>query len=99
MSASAIVVGEMKNSYLTYAVSIIVSRGILHQRAKSYRLTASLNHFTIRRKNMSYDFDDFDPTEPFSEDEFLAHSKRELRNLDAGRDDWDDGDDGPMDDD
>jgi len=32
------------------------------------------------------DYDDYDPTEPFSEDEFVTHSKRELRNLDAGRD-------------
>ena len=37
------------------------------------------------------DFDDFDPTEPFSEDEFVTHSRRELRNLDAGREEWDDG--------
>ena len=39
------------------------------------------------------DYDDFDPTEPFSEDEFVTYNKRELRNLDAGRDDWDDDDD------
>jgi DNA-directed RNA polymerase subunit RPC12/RpoP len=38
------------------------------------------------------DYDGFDPTEPFSEDEFVTYSKRELRNLDAGRDDGDDGD-------
>lgn len=39
------------------------------------------------------DFDDFDPTEPFSEDEFVTYNKRELRNLDAGREEDDDGDD------
>ena len=32
------------------------------------------------------DFDDYDPTEPFSQDEFVSHNDRELRNLDAGRD-------------
>ena len=37
--------------------------------------------------------DDYDPTEPFSQDEFVTHNKRELRNIDAGRDDQDDGDD------
>ena len=43
---------------------------------------------------MSADFDDdYDPTEPFSPDEFVSHNTREIRNLDAGRDDWDDGDD------
>ena len=44
----------------------------------------------------SFDDDDFDdgynPIEPFSEDEFVAHNDKELRNLDAGRDDWDDED-------
>ena len=39
------------------------------------------------------DYDDFDPTEPFSEDEFVTHTRRELRNLDAGREEDDDGDD------
>ena len=34
--------------------------------------------------------DDYDPIEPFSQDEFIVHNNRELRNLDAGRDDWDD---------
>ena len=38
------------------------------------------------------DFDDYDPIEPFSQDEFVTHSKRELRNLDAGRAEDDDGD-------
>jgi len=28
---------------------------------------------------------DYDPTEPFSEDEFVTYNDRELRNLDAGR--------------
>ena len=43
---------------------------------------------------MSADFDgDYDPTEPFSQDEFVAHNDRELKNLDEGRDDWDDGED------
>ena len=45
------------------------------------------------------DYDDFDPTEPFSEDEFVTHTRRELRNLDAGRDEDDDGDDDYEDDD
>ena len=47
------------------------------------------------------DYGDFDPTVPFSEDEFVTHSKRELRNLDAGREeDYDgDGDDEEDDDD
>ena len=40
-----------------------------------------------------FDFDDdYDPTEPFSEDEFVTYNKRELRNLDAGRNEDDDGD-------
>ena len=33
---------------------------------------------------------DFDPTEPFSQDEFVTHNKRELRNIDAGRNSDDD---------
>jgi DNA-directed RNA polymerase subunit RPC12/RpoP len=37
--------------------------------------------------------DGFNPVEPFSRDEYAVHNDRELRNLDAGRDDWDDGDD------
>ena len=37
-------------------------------------------------------YDDYDPIEPFSQDEFVTHSKRELRNLDAGRAENDDGD-------
>ena len=36
------------------------------------------------------DYDDYDPTEPFSEDEFVTYNKRELRNLDAGRSENDD---------
>ena len=38
------------------------------------------------------DFEDdgFDPTEPFSQDEFVTHNDRELRNLDASREEWDD---------
>ena len=36
------------------------------------------------------DFDDYDPTEPFSQDEFVVHNNRELRNLDAGGNEWDD---------
>ena len=36
------------------------------------------------------DYDDYDPTETFSDDEFVVHNNRELRNLDAGRDDSDD---------
>ena len=36
---------------------------------------------------------DYNPVEPFSQDEFVAHNDRELRNLDAGREDWDDGED------
>jgi ribosomal protein S26 len=39
------------------------------------------------------DYDDFDITEPFSEAEFVVHNDRELRNLDAGRNEWDNGDD------
>ena len=39
------------------------------------------------------DMHDYDPLEPFSEDEFVSYTKRELRNLDAGREEWDDGDD------
>ena len=36
---------------------------------------------------MSWDDDDgFDPTEPFSEDEFIVYNNRELKALDAGRD-------------
>jgi len=43
---------------------------------------------------MSDDFDDFDPTEPFSEDEFVTHSRKELAKLDRGEDiDGDDFDD------
>jgi len=44
---------------------------------------------------MSEFFDDYDPTEPFSQDEFLTYTRRELRNLDAGRetDDDDENDD------
>ena len=39
------------------------------------------------------DFEDgYNPVEPFSQDEFVVHNDRELRNLDAGREDWDDGD-------
>ena len=39
------------------------------------------------------DFEDgYNPVEPFSQDEFVVHNNRELRNLDAGRDDWGDGD-------
>ena len=30
---------------------------------------------------------DYNPVEPFSQDEFVVHNDRELRNLDAGRDD------------
>ena len=38
------------------------------------------------------DFEDApNPVEPFSQDEFAVHNDRELRNLDAGRDDGDDG--------
>ena len=47
---------------------------------------------------MSDFFDEYDPTEPFSEDEFIVHNDRELRNIDAGRD-ADDGDDEDDDDD
>jgi len=36
---------------------------------------------------------DYNPVEPFSQDEFVAHNDRELRNLDAGREDWDGGED------
>jgi len=36
------------------------------------------------------DFDDYNPIEPFSQDEFIVHNNRELRNLDAGRNEWDD---------
>ena len=37
------------------------------------------------------DFEDgYNPVEPFSQDEFVAHNNRELRNLDAGRDADDD---------
>ena len=35
-------------------------------------------------------FDDFNPVEPFSMGEFVTHNNRELRNLDAGRNEWDD---------
>jgi len=42
---------------------------------------------------MSDFFDDYDPTEPFSPDEFLTYTRRELRNLDAGREEWDDEED------
>jgi len=42
---------------------------------------------------MSEFFDDYDPTEPFSQDEFIVHNDRELKNIDAGRDEWDDGED------
>ena len=35
----------------------------------------------------------YNPIEPFSQDEFIVHNDRELRNLDAGRGEWDDGDD------
>jgi len=41
------------------------------------------------------DYDDYDPTEPFSQDEFVTHNNRELRNLDVGRaenDDYDEAD-------
>ena len=38
------------------------------------------------------DYDDYDPTEPFSQDEFIVQNNRELRNLDAGREEDDDGD-------
>ena len=34
------------------------------------------------------DFDDYDPTEPFSQDEFVVHNNRELRNIDAGGNEW-----------
>jgi len=37
-----------------------------------------------------FDDDDYDPTEPFSQDEFVAHNNRELRNIDAGRNEWED---------
>jgi len=30
--------------------------------------------------------DEHNPVEPFSEDEFVTHNDRELKNLDAGRD-------------
>jgi hypothetical protein len=40
---------------------------------------------------MSNDFDEYDPMEPFSQDEFVVHNDRELKNIDAGRDGWDDG--------
>ena len=36
------------------------------------------------------DYDEHDWTEPFSQAEFVAHNDRELRNLDAGREEWDD---------
>jgi DNA-directed RNA polymerase subunit delta len=36
--------------------------------------------------------DDYDPLEPFSGDEFVTYTRRELRNLDAGREEFDDGD-------
>ena len=36
------------------------------------------------------DYDDYDPTEPFSQDEFVTHNNRELRNLDAGKNENDD---------
>jgi len=36
------------------------------------------------------DYDEHDWTEPFSAAEFVAHNDRELRNLDAGREEWDD---------
>jgi len=42
---------------------------------------------------MSDFFDEFDPTEPFSPDEFVFHNDRELRNLDAGREEDDDEED------
>ena len=34
-------------------------------------------------------FDDFSPTEPFSQAEFVVHNNRQLNNLDAGRNDND----------
>jgi len=44
------------------------------------------------------DFEDdhnggYNPIEPFSQDEFIAHNDREIRNLDAGRGEWDDDED------
>jgi len=42
---------------------------------------------------MSDFFDEYDPTEPFSQDEFIVHNDRELKSIDAGRDEWDDEDD------
>ena len=45
------------------------------------------------------DYDGYNPVEPFSQDEFIVHNDRELRNLDAGRDDWDDGDEDDNDED
>lgn len=40
-----------------------------------------------------FEEDGYNPVEPFSQDEFVSHNNRELRNLDAGREDFDDGDD------
>ena len=36
-----------------------------------------------------FDDDDYNPVEPFSQDEFVAHNDRELLNLDAGRSEYD----------
>ena len=33
-----------------------------------------------------FDDDAYNPVEPFSQDEFVTHSSRELQNLDAGND-------------
>ena len=33
-----------------------------------------------------FEDDDYDPTEPFSEDEFVSYNNNELKVLDAGRD-------------
>jgi len=35
---------------------------------------------------MSDDFDDYDPIEPFSRDEFIVHDDDELDDLDEGKD-------------
>ena len=45
-----------------------------------------------------FDDDDYNPVEPFSQDEFVAHNDRELLNLDAGRYEYDASDDEDYDD-
>ena len=35
-------------------------------------------------------YDDYDPIELFSQDEFIMHNNRELNNFDADREEWDD---------